>query len=358
MTPDMTPDKSLERGSPAATGAIPSRRRVLTPYVAAWALIGLLASAYIAALALRPELVSEYLPVFRPGEPEGNQGQRAMSKALAELQGVRQSVSQVQLDVAKIRTDLSGDQQRTSALTARLALLEERVASGIAAPPPVAGAAPARAPAPVAAVTPPVAPAAPSKAAAAASATPSPDAAAGAGPRTDQRIETGSIGASAAALVPKVINAPADTPQTQVTAAPAQVPAARVAAAPAARPAIPPAPAAAAPRSDIDPESTDLVTFGPAVVKPAPEPIGLRISNGPSLDALRLSWSLLADRHAAQLRNLEARYLIRAPDGDGDGSFDLVAGPVKSQAEAKKLCKALAAKNIPCQIGTFGGNQL
>ena len=162
------------------------------------------------------------------------------------------------------------------------------------------------------------------------------------------RIETGSIAAPAATVLPKVINAPQ---QQQPQQAAVQKLAATAAAVPTAKP-------MAAPKVETDPDMAELVTFGPAVVKPTPDPVGLKISNSPSLDALRLSWNLLADRHSAQLRNLEARYLIRAPEGDKDASFDLIAGPIKTQAEAKRLCKALAAKNIPCQVGTFGGNQL
>lgn len=310
----------------------PPPPRTMSPYVVAWAVIGLLAAAYLTVLAVRPELVSEHLPAFRPGEPEGNQGQRAMSKALAEVQGLRQSVSQVQLDVAKIKAEVSTHQERSTAIASRLATLEDKVSVGpwqafagsarnagqAASAPEPSGQAAASAPASAAATGPAPAPAA-APAEKAATAKP---AAKGA------KLETGSLAAAAAA--PKVINAP-DSP-----------------------------PAAKSERSNAvgEREAAELISFGPAVVKPAAEPLGLRIASSTSLDALRLSWSLLADSHAQQLRNLEPRYVSRVADGNGDPSFELVAGPVRTPAEASRICKALAARGVACQVGTFGGAAL
>jgi len=294
----------------------------------AWCAIGLLAAAYLIALAVRPDLVTEHLPAFRPGEPDGNQGQRAMSRAVAEVQTLRQSVSQVQLDVAKIKTAVSVTEQRQEViektLGARLTTLEEKITFS----------------APIVATAKPGAATVAAKSGGA-----RPEGVSSSGGAIDGSqlaqaltigavppIETGSIGSSpAAAALPKVIDA---RPPQASAAVPATSAATTT-----------PEPAAAG----------TLAGFGPAVVTPAKEPVGLRISNGTSLDALRLSWSLLADRHAAQLKNLEARYVTRAPVADGEPSFELVAGPVKSPAEAKRICKALAAKNIPCQIGTFEG---
>jgi hypothetical protein len=38
--------------------------------------------------------------------------------------------------------------------------------------------------------------------------------------------------------------------------------------------------------------------------------------------------------------------------------YELVAGPVKSAADAKRLCKELAAKAITCKVGDFAGEAL
>ena len=333
----MTPD---DRTIPAPDGRA-GRRRAFGAYVAAWAALALLATFYLAALTMRPEFVSEHLPVFRSGEPEGNQGQRAMTKALAEVQSLRQSVSNMQLELAKLKTDVGTTQEQEKTAAARIAQLEEKIA---AAQPALASAA--------AKITtePKLAEAAPTE-----KSTPKVEA----GRIETSRIETGSIAQAKSAqaaqdavavIRPKVINAP----QPAAAAAP-RGPVAVAQAAPAAK--------AGATVVTSDAETEALTSFGQATVTPAkPEsesgPVGLKISNGPSLDALRLSWSLLSDRHPAQLRNMEPRYAARVPEGDGDPTFELIAGPVKSTAEAKRICKALAAKKIPCQISSFSGPSL
>ena len=56
----------------------------------------------------------------------------------------------------------------------------------------------------------------------------------------------------------------------------------------------------------------------------------------------------------AQLHHLS----IRRSD-NGAVVYNLMAGPVKSAADAKKMCKALAAKAIPCKVvDEFGGAAL
>lgn len=327
----MTPDA----GKPPT----PARSPLLSPYRAAWAVIGLMAAVYLTAVAVRPDLVSQLLPVYRSGDPEGNQGPRAASKTLAEVQSLRQSVSQVQLDVAKIKADLTGSQERGNAIATRVLALEEKlVAAPLTA---YSGAAKGAAPAAAAPSPPEKGPAERQTAAASKGGAATLDAS---GFDRDSllaglQLETGSVASSAAtAAEPRVLNAPRPPDAARGVA---------------------PATARAEPaKGTAEKETAAAISFGPAVVKPAPEPIGVRISNGPSLDALRLSWTLLSDRHAAQLRSLEARYVSRGTDADGSPSFDLVAGPVKSQAEAKRICKVLAAQNVPCQIGAFGGSSL
>lgn len=310
-----------------ATDLRPARKS-LSPYVLAWCTIGLLAAAYLTALAVRPDLVTEHLPAFRPGEPDGNQGQRAMSKAVAEVQTLRQSVSQVQLDVAKIKAAVSVTEQRQEViektLGARLTTLEEKITFSA---PIVAAARPGAA----------------TSAAKAGGARPEGSSSSGGAIDGSQLAQALTIGAVPPIETGSIVSTPAAVALPKaVDAKPPQASAA--------------VPAALAATTTPEPTAAGtLVGFGPAVVTPTKEPVGLRISNGTSLDALRLSWSLLADRHAAQLKNMEARYVTRAPVADGEPSFELVAGPVKSPAEAKRICKALAAKNIPCQIGTFEG---
>ena len=101
------------------------------------------------------------------------------------------------------------------------------------------------------------------------------------------------------------------------------------------------------------------VAFGRAVVKPAPQAdkqVGLKIANSTSVDALRLTWGLLNERHGEALKRLHPRYVNGG--SMASPSYDLVAGPVKNAAEARRMCKALASRGISCSVGSYEGNAL
>jgi hypothetical protein len=102
--------------------------------------------------------------------------------------------------------------------------------------------------------------------------------------------------------------------------------------------------------------AADAVDFSKVVVTPEAKPVGVQISSGASVDSLRLSWSLLSDRHSDALRNLEPRFVARGDEAAP--TFDLIAGPIKSRSDAQKVCKALAAKKVPCKVGDFLGEAL
>jgi hypothetical protein len=98
------------------------------------------------------------------------------------------------------------------------------------------------------------------------------------------------------------------------------------------------------------------IAFGPAIVTPAPSPVAIHLGSGSSLDALQLNWSLLTDQHHSVLQNLEPRYQTV---GTGDAlTYRLLAGPIASVAEAKRVCALLRAKNVACGVGPFGGDVL
>ncbi|MCH9764948.1 MAG: hypothetical protein K0U34_03015 [Alphaproteobacteria bacterium] len=98
------------------------------------------------------------------------------------------------------------------------------------------------------------------------------------------------------------------------------------------------------------------IDFGPAVVTRATRPIGVRIATGPSIDSLRLSWSALADRHGSTLRKLEPRY-VTGIDATGL-TYDLIAGPFNTADEATEVCLRLHANGARCALGEFTGNAL
>ena len=75
---------------------------------------------------------------------------------------------------------------------------------------------------------------------------------------------------------------------------------------------------------------------------PAQQAFAVQLAAGPSLDALRLSWGLLLERHGGALTSLQPRFV--APRTEG-GPYRLLAGPLPSKADADKLCAAIAGKH-------------
>lgn len=284
------------------TPAVPSRS-----YVMAWATVALLAVGYVSLLAVRPEFLSAYLPEAR-GESGGG----------TDVATMRSTIQQLNSELAEAKTAAATSAAQIGSLNSRIGELEGRLAAAsqaapaAAAPSAAAPAASAQAEAPASvlarkfadakAVAPePVKPQVVAKAAVPPA--PASETAAVA------QIETGSI------ALPK-----------SATAAPAAAP-------------------AAAP-----------VAFGTATVTPAPQPFGLHIGRGGSIDELRLSWNLLQESHAVSLKNLSPHYA--AASDAADAPLNLLAGPIKSKAEAIKACKTLSAQGVACKVGTFAGEPL
>jgi uncharacterized protein YoxC len=82
-------------------------------------------------------------------------------------------------------------------------------------------------------------------------------------------------------------------------------------------------------------------------------PVGMLVATGPSVDALRLNWSILNDRHGNTVRNLQPRYVV-----NGTGNYGLIVGPIASTAAAQALCTDLASKGVDCKVSSFRGNAL
>ncbi len=113
--------------------------------------------------------------------------------------------------------------------------------------------------------------------------------------------------------------------------------------------------------------ATGAISFGPAVVTPAARPaatapsvpagqVGVQIATGPSVDSLRLSWTLLNERHGESFRSLQPRYTTSL--SGTEQTYDLVIGPVASVDAAKRLCLELAMKATPCIVSRFTGDAL
>jgi hypothetical protein len=131
--------------------------------------------------------------------------------------------------------------------------------------------------------------------------------------------------------------------------------AAAKAAKPAPRPAKPKEASAVRSAPAIETGSIDTAAKAPAP-KPAKSPIGVLLATGPSVDALRLNWSILTDRHADAVKNLNPRYVVSG--NADDRSYGLVAGPVGSTTEAANVCKVMEKRGVPCEISLYRGNAL
>ena len=290
-------------------------------YAGAWTVLAGLALAYMTTLALHPGMTSDLLV----GHPEAapSDSSRSAARFATDISGLKQSVGEIQKDMSTLRTAVLSTSARDREVFERLTAVEERVKPAVTAEltaPKSAIQRQAEAKAQKAA-----------ERAAAAQATATAKAAA------TTAAEVVPAEPAAASLPVTVLNAPANPIATgSILAPPAQgVPA-------------PPLPVATAP--------VQPVTFGPGAVKAAlpTSPVALELASGPSVDALRLNWSLLADRHGSMLKNLEPRYT-----NGGDGQpYQLVAGPIASSEEASRVCAQLKAKKVACRITGFGGNAL
>ena len=66
---------------------------------------------------------------------------------------------------------------------------------------------------------------------------------------------------------------------------------------------------------------------------------------------------MLAEQHGDALGRLQPHFTVSGTPASGQ-TFDLVAGPVKSVGDAKKICKALATRGTDCKVSTSLGETL
>jgi hypothetical protein len=98
------------------------------------------------------------------------------------------------------------------------------------------------------------------------------------------------------------------------------------------------------------------ITFGAPVVTPSKRAVyGVQLAAGPSLDALRVSWNTLLERHAAALGPLQPRVAFpRAVSGP----YRLLAGPLATKADADKVCADMGIGRQNCFSTMFTGEPL
>ena len=309
----------------------PARKanRLTTLYVATWGILAAAALAYLVVLALRPDLGAGVVTRITPAQPEPTQVQRTVSKALAELQSVRQSVAEawtqigalkdtvsrhedqgrsvaaLSHEVADLRSSVSGQDERGRVLAARLSAVESRQAGGD-------GTAHARASGPMA------------------------------GSPRNQAMEvagatiTGSVEERSGGR-PSGTEARSSQPVQPQRATPEGAPKQAGAAA---------MPAFAAPKV------VSVAPKAPAIAGP----VGLQLATGPTADALRLAWLRVSSEQKEALQGLEPRY-AEAKIASGV-VYRLIAGPVANSEEAARICADLKARKVSCAVASYAGQPL
>lgn len=290
-------------------------RPIFTRYVVIWTLFGTLAAGYLGILGFAPDWLEDFGISAASLESQSNQGQRAAARLATEIATLRESMTQAQLDLAKVKADVQGVTDTSKTLSAQVSALAQKISQ----PP-----APA-----IDAAAPPADPQAPAAGEQQAAAAPQ-----GAAPDMSLSADDGQGEAAAAA--------PAAKPRTKVINGET-------------RAAAPGIETGSVTTKHAKTAAADAISFGPAIVKPAAKVLGVTISSGESVDALRLSWGLLSEKNAA-LKTLEPRYVV---GGDvANPTYDLIAGPIKTTGEAKRVCKTLTANSVPCKVGEFVGEAL
>ncbi len=102
--------------------------------------------------------------------------------------------------------------------------------------------------------------------------------------------------------------------------------------------------------------TTTVLQTNEPPASPPKTALGLQLSTGPNLDSLRLNWSLLHERHRELLGPMQTRY--RKVAGKPNAPYQLIAGPVRSQADAARICKALTGSGVSCRATTYSGEEL
>lgn len=343
-TPDQRPDSRIppEPRPPRSFAGL---------YVATWAMLAALAVGYIAVLLMQPQWAAPLTTQALRTEPPAPDISPAVQQITAEVGTLRRTVADLQRELAYVKSTAALQQETIESLRAaspepelaRLPELPVRIAAAETQPDTARAKQSDAAQAKVRLEDSPRAKASEADAmrakaadkAAAPAAKARPTETAAASPERTQREEP-------KARSNAVTEAPAERKKVVVlNAQPTEKPAQPESIETGSLPSTPP------------PE----ITFGPPIVTPAAEPVGIHLDAGPSIDALRLKWSMLHHRHSSVLGDLEPRFLIGGTAGSP--SFQLMAGPVSSAEEASRLCALLRAKRVTCSVGgPFVGQSL
>lgn len=311
--------------------ARPASGGTFSIYVGVWLCLALVSMGYIAIAIVRPDVLSDR---GIPGMTAA--ANRASDPAAVQSGLVERGITEVRNQLTDIQLKIMRGELREQELAQRIASIEARLEE-LSTPAVAVTPAPAPAPQAVSAPTPPPAVRLPGTTVTQAE-------------KPLDRRATAHIARQQAAARPQ--------PEPATAAPRAADDTAEADAAKAAQ-----KPRGASPietssvRRDIPPFGAPEVRSGEKTDKAADDgPVGLQLGGAPSLDSLRLNWSILSDRHGDALANLQPRYVTS--DALGTTSFNLVAGPVASRTEAIRLCAKLRTQGVTCRLTSFTGSSL
>lgn len=295
----------------------PMKRRTFTPYVSVWVALGGFALAYLTLLGLRPDALAGLSSTGDAAEQDMVTLQRRVTRALADLDPLRNTVGEMKMDVTNLKTEIQAAEDRDAQLAKRLIVLERPASKGpanVSAQPGSSGASIASLPKPIR-----------QKGA---------DAAAGATLLNGNKarvnpIDTASVSRPAIAIA-------ATQPSTMAPAAVKRQPVKK--------------------KAPVKKAPAKKVAAKKAPVKQAPKAIGVQLATGPSVASLQLNWSVLADRNKDALSHLKPRYTVRGKPSKP--TYDLVAGPLGTTQQAEIICKVLSERGHSCKVGAYRGNVL
>ncbi len=104
-------------------GAARARGSAVTAYLTVWALLAAAALAYLAMLAIRPELLARSFA--RPGTDA--EAARSLAKVAGELHALRQIAADTKIDIADIKTRIASQEERSGTLSDRMSAIEQRI---------------------------------------------------------------------------------------------------------------------------------------------------------------------------------------------------------------------------------------
>jgi hypothetical protein len=276
---------------------------MLSQYVLIWMAVAGLSLAYLTYLGVRPDILAKRAEGGPNIERDLAAAKRDMARAFADLDPLRQSVGEIKMDVANLKSAAQEASYRDTILLERMSALESKAVKP-------QGVAQARDGGRDATIAPAAAPPAPK-----------PD------PRKSAAVKA---------------------TKTEAAASPAAAPPA------AAQKTSTPGNGAQKSADPIDTGSIERAAKATAATKPPP--VGVLLATGPSVDALRLNWSILTDRHADAVKNLQPRYIVSGKAQER--TYGLVAGPVASTEQAKSLCLEMEKRGLACEVSPYRGNAL